>query len=362
MGDQPGRHLTLAVPGLLGPSVPPHAGVREAVRALTEGLSLDALERFFARCSRAGAHPPEAGLTALLFACFGVARDGPDWPVAALTRRFDGGTVGDAWVVRADPVHLRVGMGELVLTDTGDLSLSAEEARALAAELNSELGETGLNLEPLAPGRWYVVLDHSPAIATSAPWDAVGSPVDAHLPAGAGSAHWRALMNDAQMILHASPVNRERERRGAPAVNSLWLWGAGRLPHAPGGRWEEVWSDAPLVAALAELDGATRHAPLDDARAWLSMAAPRGRHLVVLDGGYRPARCADIEAWQEFVTHLDRDWMAPMLLALRDGRLQSITIAGDESAACRLDRRGLRRWWRRRLPFERVIVTGRRTR
>ena len=37
-------------------------------------------------------------------------------------------------------------------------------------------------------------------------------------------------MNEAQMILHTHPVNAEREARGMPAVNSVWLWGGGTLP------------------------------------------------------------------------------------------------------------------------------------
>jgi hypothetical protein len=161
------------------------------------------------------------------------------------------------------------------------------------------------------------------------------------------------------MILHASPVNRERERRGEPPVNSLWLWGGGRMPHLSGGCWKGVWGAAPLEKALAELDGAALNAPCDDARAWLSGAVPSGRHLVVLDGGYLAARRIDVEAWREFITHLDRDWVAPLLEALRDGRLQSLAIAADEGAGFLLQRRGLRRWWRRRRPFEQVIVTSR---
>jgi len=355
MGAEPGRHLTLAIPGLLGPRVPEFAHADEAVRALTEGLSLDALERFFGRCREQHAAPAEAGLTALLFACFGVSKPGPDWPVAALTRRLDGGDAGDAWVLRADPVHLRAGMGELTLIDSSALSLTAEEARALAGELNAELGDAGLRLEPLAPMRWYLSLEDAPAIATSAPWDAVGASASEYLPTGADGARWRAFMNDAQMILHASPVNRQREHRGAPAINSLWLWGGGRMPRAPGRRWQGVWSDAPLVTALADLDGAALHPPRADANAWLSDAAPSGRHLVVLDGGYLAARRADVEAWRNFVMHLERDWMAPLLDALRAGSVQSVVVAGDENAGAYLQRRELRRWWRRRLPFERVM-------
>ena len=61
------------------------------------------------------------------------------------------------------------------------------------------------------------------------------------------------------MLLHAHPVNEAREARGEPAVNSLWLWGAGPRA-APGRRARGARSprDDPLGARPG---AARRHAP-----------------------------------------------------------------------------------------------------
>ncbi len=115
MSEDRGRHATLVVPGLFGPAMPSGPGDVAGARLLTEGLSLPSLERFFCRSTATASDRSEHGLAALLFGCFGVSREGPDWPVAAVTRRLDGVSADGGWWLRADPVHLRADMGELVL-------------------------------------------------------------------------------------------------------------------------------------------------------------------------------------------------------------------------------------------------------
>ncbi len=46
----------------------------------------------------------------------------------------------------------------------------------------------------------------------------------AYLPDGEDSGQLRRLMTELQMLLHAHPVNEERERLGKLPVNSLWFW------------------------------------------------------------------------------------------------------------------------------------------
>src|SRR3546814_7921528 len=50
------------------------------------------------------------------------------------------------------------------------------------------------------------------------------------LPAGNDGRRWRAVLNEAQIVLHNHPVNAERVRSGRMPVNSLWFHGGGRLP------------------------------------------------------------------------------------------------------------------------------------
>jgi hypothetical protein len=273
------RHVTLVVPGLLGPLAAPASDHDEAARLLCEGLSPRALERFLGRATREPVVVAEEGLAATLFGCFGVSRSGPDWPVAAVTRSVDAGGVDPRWTLRVDPVHLRASMGELMLADDTALRVSAPEAAALVAEINAELGEPDLCIEALAPKRWYLCPQQPPRLVTRAPWDMVGVPIGANVPGGDDGARWRALVNDIQMILHASPVNRARESRGEAPVNSVWPWGGGCVPKLPPPAWQGVWADETLVEGLARLAGTPCRALPDDARDWLAQVDAPGGNL-----------------------------------------------------------------------------------
>ncbi len=355
MSKDPGRHLTLVVPGLFGPASVEGADQAEVACLLTEGLSLPALERFLSRATPIAPEHPEQGLAALLFGCFGAAREGPDWPVAAITRRRDGGSGSDDWWLRADPVHLRVDMGGLVLLDSADLRITAVEAEALAAEINAQLDDPSWRLQALAAKRWYLNLDQAPRLATESPWEVSGSSVADHLPRGEEAERWRARVNDIQMILHASPVNRARERRGEPAINSLWLWGGGRTPRVPTGRWQCVWSADALVAGLAGLAQAASETLPEDALSWLARAPSPGNHLLVSSAAYVPARCSDTDAWRSFVSGIEACWMAPLLDALASGRVQSVSLRTGGRRDFRLARRQLGHWWRRARSFARFM-------
>ncbi len=82
------NHLTLLVPGLLGPWGMPGG-------ALTEALSVPALERLL---SRADPGAGQAGaMEALLFHAFGYHEPGADLPVGAVTAAVDLGDARPPW-------------------------------------------------------------------------------------------------------------------------------------------------------------------------------------------------------------------------------------------------------------------------
>jgi len=358
MSRDPSRHLTLVVPGLLGPLTAQGRRGEEAARQFCQGLSLPALERFFARATATPSQCSEAGLTALLFACFGVAREGPDWPVAAVTAGLDGATEQARCWLRADPVHLRVDMGELALVGNEELRISPAEAQALVTEINEQLGEPGWRLQALAEKRWYIDLEQAPRLATRASWDASGMRIGAYLPQGEDARRWQGIMNNIQMILHGSPVNAARESRGEPAINSLWLWGGGSVPTVPAADWRAVWSDDALANGLAALAGVGCHGVPEDGETWLARAESGGNHLLIASAAYVPVRRSDVDAWRDFVSEFEGRWMGPLLEAVKSGRLQSLSLRMGEGRDRTLGRAQLRRWWRRTLPLAHIMSEG----
>ena len=261
-------------PGLLGPWPAALAG------DVSRGLDLPGLVGLLARARRAGSRrgaggevePPER----LAFGVFGYPFSGSgDVPAAELTWEAEAAGPGPegAFLLRADPVHLRADLDAARLFDSSHFSLTREEADAMAGALDRHFAPEGLRFEAPHPVRWYVRTAKRPAASFCPPGGAAARAVGRALPAGNEGSVWRRRMNEVQMVLHAHRVNEAREARGALPVNSVWFWGAGRLddpPRRP--RFREVAADDPLVRALGRRGGA-RVRGLDEAEQQDALAA-----------------------------------------------------------------------------------------
>jgi hypothetical protein len=333
--------LCLLVAGLFGPPSPPEEGALPA---------LPALETLLAR-----AEPQPArgrGLEPLLFSLFNVdtPEDG-DLPVAAVTRVLDLGVVDNGWWLRADPVHLRPERDRLILADSHALDLTQDEAHRLVAEILEVYSADGWTLKAPRASRWYLKPARAPKMVTTPLPDAVGRDIHPYLPQGKDGKAWHTVLNEVQILLHTAKVNDERERRGKLPVNSLWFWGGGRLPRLRPVSWSCLWSAEPVSLALARLaETPSRALPtgLDD---WRRQADRGGEHLVVLDEMRRPAQYGDAEAWRTAVESFERDWIAPLLPALRRRTLAKVTLLTDTGRCFYLTPKLARRWWRRRRPL-----------
>lgn len=333
------RHLTLLVPALR-----PHADCGELPSRLPS------LETLLGRADHRDAG--RRGREASLFALFDVPpATGGDLPVAAITYVADTGHAPAGPCLRADPVHLLPDRDELVLLDAASLDLREAEVRRLVAELNTVYGGDGWRFEATGVDRWYLHLPQQPRVKTW-PLSAVnGQPIGQRLPGGEQGKVWHGIMNEIQMLLHGSDVNRQRDAEGRLTVSSLWFWGGGELPAVPASRWAQVWSNDPVAGGLARLTGTAHAPPPETAQAWLSQAGEGGEHLLVLDGLDHALQRQGGEAWWEALQAFERQWMAPLLAALRDKRIGSLSLDDAEGRCHWLSRRGLRRWWRRRLPI-----------
>ena len=305
-------HCELVVPGLFAASPPER---------------LPALELLLARGRRHAA--PVQGLERWWLEAFELG-EGP-FPAGALTLLGGGGDPGETSWARADPVHLRVMRDRLAVVPGEAFDLSREEADALCAALNAHF--PGLDLTASGARHWCARLEASMA----------GSALDSGAPLEPPKAA-AALINEVQMVLHAHPVNEAREARGAPAVNSVWLWGAGRLPASAHCSWQSVAADDPALLGAARLAGARHRVLPPSAVEWLERLPEEGRHLAALDALRTP-----LEA-------LERDWCAPLLAALRAGRVGMLTLHvpdATEAVSFETIRGDLRRFWRLAKPIAR---------
>lgn len=323
-------HLTLLVPGLLWP--------REILRDTTFDLPLPALSLLLGR----GSHRAGAGEETWLGETFGI--DVP-LPGAALRLLGDGGNpVLHDWLC-LDPVHLRLSERFLLPDDPANLALRADEDAALRASVAPLFAAQGEIVAP-RPGHWHLRLTHPVAIETRSLREAIGRPADPSLPGGADGPNWRRLLAEVQPLLHDHAVNQKREADGRPAANSLWPWGAGRLPVRARRAFDRLWLTDPVLCGVAALAGIA-----------VEPVPPRftivgGRVMVRLPHLDESLISFDATAWREALKSLEAEWIAPAMAALKSGglsRLALVATGHDRTLQVTLGRRELRRFWRRPL-------------
>ncbi|MEO8748209.1 MAG: phosphoglycerate mutase [Rhodanobacter sp.] len=177
-------------------------------------------------------------------------------PVGALTRESIAHDAGNALWLAADPAWAQPDINGIRLMACGHLQLDMTESQALAAPLLELFAEAGMQLLVSTPERWHVRLPPVTVLPEfSTPEQALGEDLSRHLPPGPDGKRWRVLLNDVQVLLHQNPINRGRRSRQQPPVNTLWLWGGGRLPEQVQTRLQAVVTDDLLLGALAERAG-----------------------------------------------------------------------------------------------------------
>lgn len=334
-------HVELAIPGLIP--------AQEALQEAFDGLRPPTLELLFAR----GRIQRRARACLEDWLAQAFALEGGALPAGALTAAGEGAGAGSgaAQWMRADPVHLHVARERLVLVPSAAFPVAQEEAQALCDALSKHFAGD-LSFIPSAdhPGCWIARVEKTIPAANPPPLEAAGDPDDARLRAKKDARPADALLSELQMLLHAHPVNAEREARGELAINSVWFWGAGPLPSRAQGRWRSISASDPLTLGLAQLSGARRLPLSDSADSWLESAPQEGQHLVVLDALRMPQSLGDTEAYLAAVQSLEARWFAPLLEALRTQRIGMLTLhAPDAAEALSIEtvRDDLRRFWRR---------------
>lgn len=271
--------VRLLVPGLLGP-----LPVRSADLPIPR---MPFLERVLARAVQA---PAPSGYAASLFALYGRDMAGAvDLPTAPVCYLADTGQAAPGYLLHADPVYLRPDQDRLLLFGGQDLDLDAQQAEAFASAFNSHFADAGLSLLVPHPARWYLHVAHAPRLRTAPLDDVIGRNIDLFLPRGEDARHWRALLNEVQMLFHGLAVNAGREARGQVPIAGLWLSGGGE----------------PIAGTVAP----TAAAPTADVlqrglQAWLGPAS--GGDVRVERRAWHALVGGDMAAWLAALTDIER--------------------------------------------------------
>lgn len=204
------------------------------------------------------------------------------------------------------PVHLAVGTDGVDVLPPAALNLSESDAARFAAALRELWPESeGWQWRLLDATRWAI--GHATALEglTAASFErAAGQHIEPWLPQSRTLRRWQ---NEAQMLLHGHALNEEREARGEPVVNSVWIGDIGRS----NGRKADVVVDARLTEPLLNGDLAAW------AEAWQRLdAGPLAKELASLTlSGDRLARRFTAQPLS-FAEKLKRRFKSPDVVAV----------------------------------------------
>ncbi len=274
------------------------------------------LGKLIARGRREGA--PGSGLTATLVQLIGALE-----PIASLMLAAEGHPLEPGFWLRADPVHMLAGMHSISLLDSRRFDLDNDEAQALVDALNGHFGAEARFVAP-HPQRWYVRLAHPLNVDVPALDELGGQPVGPDLVSGTDATRLQRFAMETQMLLHDHAVNDAREERGELPINGLWFWGI-HAAQAPTSGFDRVWADDFTARTLATAAGLER-SPLPP-----QFEVVPGRNLAILTPG---------DEWEG----IDEDWFAPVLSALKRGRLKSLVLEVPGEAGYRLELDRGRAW------------------
>ncbi len=235
------------------------------------------------------------------------------------------GHVPGEWMCFATPVHLVAGMTDVTLSGEGVLDLSAAEAAALAADFNTTFAAAGARLVATPSGSLFCVFDRPLDVATCDPLDALGQGVFACQPTGTDAPRLRRWMSEIEMWLFDHAVNRLRRLAGLLPVTGLWLWNGARPCATPPRIAGWTAGRDPFLSAFGD-----RPAFAHEAGSGVAVCAAR----------------PGTAAWSD----VERLWLLPATQALREGRIDGLTLSAG-SQEVRVARGGRWKFWRRPRPW-----------
>lgn len=325
------KHLRLVLPDVLARLREMHQGnsLAEVPTELDEFLRRGTTARLWSNddLARARLDPWQQSLLEILppeLRAHGLAS-------AALSWCGEGGAWrGGTWL-QIEPVHLEAGLDDLRLTFPP--LLSSDEVAQISASLHPLFSLAGFELHLSAVDHWYLWCARPLDVTTYSPRSGFATRMYDIMPRGAHGADLRRLMTEAQMLLHVHPVNLQREQRGVPTANALWIWGAGTLEMVTTAWQQRVVSNRPYVQGLCEHLQVSCWPLPSDAATLLSLRDPQVLAVVSADS----------------LLQLSSQWLRPVAAALQRGEIEQLELYLDH---WRVTLRGgrwhqLRRYWSR---------------
>lgn len=259
------------------------------------------------------------------------------YPSAAVIRTGATGERANGFWLRAQPIHFAAGLDRLTTVPLyGDARMSVAEREALTPTFVDHLQSTGFELHDGAEGEWLLNSEQPLHVQTVTPEFAAANPAEDILPRGRDAGGLRRLMTEMQMLLHEHPVNTQRQRRGLPALNAIWVHGEGMLSdvsaYVSAGPLPVACGDDVYLRGIYRLHEQSVKPQPADATALLAQVA--GPTVAIVRG--------------DDVASIDTQWLAPLSGALLSGTIAKLTVMFDGWQVV-ANRAAMFKLWRREL-------------
>ena len=162
------------------------------------------------------------------------------------------------------PVHLHATRDHLILMGQNQIDLTETESNKLL-DIALPLLKEDFEHQVLFHNQhyWFIPAGPFSKLASYSVDQAQGRNIDWWMPRDTDvdgvAKRWRKLQNEIQMLWHIDPVNEERQARGLPSINSIWISGIGKLsdvkvPPALASA-SKIYGQHPLLSGLAKFCG-----------------------------------------------------------------------------------------------------------
>lgn len=296
-----------------------------------------------------------------------------------------GSQLKEQWIMRVDPCFMAPDRDQLVMAEMPNLDISLAEAQQLVDAINHFFlnieEENFWTLRAVSPERWYIVSEKPIRLQSVPPEKVLGQSVkpflfnkksaDGEFSSAQDSSHWLNLFHEFQMILHQSPVNKQRTEQGKLPVNSLWFWGAGQVLDCSAliqdlsqeltkeSTQEQtqslttVYTDDVFVKGLAHLKKQTICSLPDKYQPFANKEGERA--IYIINDFMRAINNKDIFSWVGLLQQFESHYLIPLIKELKTGKIAEIEFVSPSGKRLLLTKKLFHRWWRKKEPYFKLL-------
>jgi len=162
-----------------------------------------------------------------------------------------------------DFVSLQSSHNDMVMKDYTAGRLSCKESQNYLIALQDQISDCRATFHPGLSFHNLMVVESKPfSMRLTPPHELIGEGIRKFMPEDEQFKDLIYIINQAQIILHNHPANQQRKRENLDLVNSIWLWGNGKVGTLPSFE-EKFGKSGTLISASLLFQGMAKAANMD---------------------------------------------------------------------------------------------------